>query len=182
MLIEEKLLLNELRERNQKVFKELFCEYYPLLVRYAQKYVYDVKECDDIVQNVFISFWENTHRITIETSIKAYLFKSIKNRCLNYLRDLNIRDKHNLLYLESILSDDDAFECMDKETAEKIHLTLEKLPPQMREFFKLKYLQGKKYSEIAQIFKLSENTVKTHIQRARGKLRTYLYEISNLNL
>ena len=96
MKIEEKILLAELKKKNLQVFENFFNEYYPVLSRYAEGFVFDRQVCEDIVQDFFISFWQNVTKIEIETSIKVYFFTSIKNRCLNYIRDLHLRDKKKL--------------------------------------------------------------------------------------
>ncbi|WP_172594443.1 RNA polymerase sigma-70 factor [Mariniphaga sediminis] len=180
MKIEDRILLNEIKNRNRKVFESLFYEYYPHLVRYAEGFVFDRQVCEDIVQNLLIYFWERTDLIKIEQSIKAYFYQSVKNRCLNYLRDIHIQDKHKLLYLESMLNDDDSATWLDPEIIMHIEKAIERLPLQMASLFRLKYVDGKKYREIATEKKISENTVKTQIQRAKEKLRNLLLESTSI--
>jgi len=181
MKIEDRILFNEIKNRNKEVFGSLFYEYYPRLVKYAEGFVFDRQVCEDFVQNLFIYFWEKTDRIIIEQSIKAYFYQSVKNRCLNYLRDIHIQDKHKLLYLESMLNNDDSSNWVEPEIISQIEKAIEKLPPRMASLFQLKYLEGKKYREIASEKNISENTVKTQIQRAKEKLRTLLLESASLN-
>ena len=180
MSIEDKILFNEIKNRNRKVFESMFYEYYPRLVKYAEGFVFDRQACEDIVQNLFIYFWEKTDCIIIEQSIKGYFYQSVKNRCLNHLRNIHIQDKHKLLYLESILNSDDSATWVDSDIGSQIEKAIEKLPPQMASLFQLKYLEGKKYREIASENNISENTVKTQIQRAKEKLRTLLLESASL--
>lgn len=181
MQIEDKILFNEIRNRNLKVYEALFGNYYPQLVRFAEGYLFDKQECEDIVQNLFIYFWENAEKIELELSVKTYLFQSVKNRCLNNLRDLQIRDRHNLLYLEGLLNLDDYSELQDSDINTRIIAAIAQLPEQMAEIVKLKYLDGKKLKEIAQINQITENTVKTQLWRAKGKLRKILVETTSLN-
>ena len=181
MQIEDKILFNEIKNRNLKVYEALFSNYYPQLVRFAEGYLFDKQECEDIVQNLFIYFWENAEKIDLDLSVKAYLFQSVKNRCLNYLRDLHIRDRHNLLYLEGLLNLEDYSELQDPEIIIQINAAIAQLPAQMARIVKLKYLDGKKLIEIAQINQISENTVKTQLMRAKGKLRKLLAETTSLN-
>jgi RNA polymerase sigma-70 factor (ECF subfamily) len=180
MQIEDKILFNEIRNRNLKVFEALFGNYYPQLVRFAEGYLFDIQECEDIVQNIFIHFWENAAQIHVEQSVKAYFFQSVKNRCLNRLRDLRIHDKHNILYIEALMNFENAEEIPDAEIIIQINHAIEQLPEQMRAIFKLKYLEGKKLSEIARINQISENTVKTQLLRAKEKLRKSLYNTTLL--
>lgn len=180
MNIEDKILFNEIKKRNKKVFETLFYEYYPHLTRYAEGFIFEKHACEDIVQSLFVNFWENSERINIETSLKAYFYQSVKNRCLNHLRDLQIHDRHKLLYLEAALNDDDSSDWIDPEISFKIQEAIDKLPPQMAELFKQKYFEGKKYRELAELHDISENTVKTQLQRAKEKLRAILLDSTSL--
>jgi RNA polymerase sigma-70 factor (ECF subfamily) len=180
MNIEDKILLNEVRKRNKKVFEALFYEYYPHLTRYAEGFIFGKQACEDIVQNLFVHLWENCEKINIETSVKAYFYQSVKNRCLNHLRDLQIHDRHKLLHIEAAMNADDPSNWIDAEIFQKIQEAIEKLPPRMAELFKQKYLEGKKYHELANLHGISENTVKTQIQRAKEKLRHILLTSTSL--
>lgn len=180
MKVEDKILLSEIRSRNRKVFEALFYEYYPHLTRYAEGFLFDKQACEDIVQNLFIYFWEHTHRIDIQLSLKSYFYQSVKNRCLNYLRDIHVQDKHKILYVEALLNQDDSSGWVDLEILKNIHDALAQLPPQMGELFKQKYLFGRKYQEIAEINNISENTVKTQLKRAKEKMRKILLDSNSL--
>lgn len=180
MLIEDKILYNEIKNRNLKVYEALFSNYYPQLVRFSEGYIYDKQACEDIVQNLFIYFWENAERINLEVSIKAYFFESVRNRCINHLRNLHIHDKHNLLYVEAQLNQENYSDLEDPEIISQINKALSQLPPQMAEILKLKYLEGKKLKEIAEINHITENTVKTQLQRGKDKLRKILIKNSSL--
>jgi len=181
MQTEDKILFNEIKRHNLKVYETLFNDYYPKLVRFAEGYLFDKQVCEDIVQNLFVYFWENAPSISIEQSIKAYFFQSVKNRCLNHLRDLQIHDRHNLLYLEAIVNQSGYEEQEDAEIVQQINEALAKLPQGMAEIFKLKYIEGKKLQEIARINQVTENTVKTQLQRAKDKLRKLLLEKSTIH-
>jgi RNA polymerase sigma-70 factor (ECF subfamily) len=180
MKVEDKIVLDEIRNRNRKVFEALFYEYYPHLTRYAEGFLFDKQTCEDIVQNLFIYFWENTHRIVIQLSLKSYFYQSVKNRCLNHLRDIHVHDKHKILYLEALLNEDDSPGWVDPEIIKKVQDAIAQLPPQMGELFKQKYLFGRKYNEIAENNQISENTVKTQLKRAREKMRKMLLESSSI--
>lgn len=176
MKVEDKILLNEIKGRNRKVFEALFYEYYPHLLRYAEGFVFNKQVCEDIVQNLFIHFWENTHRLEVQLSLKSYFYQSVKNRCLNHLRDIQVRDKHKILYMEALLNGDDSPEHVDVEIIREVQVAIAKLPPQMAELFKQKYLFGRKCQEIAKTNQISENTVKTQLKRAKEKMRQTLMD------
>ncbi|WP_162633342.1 RNA polymerase sigma-70 factor [Echinicola strongylocentroti] len=170
-------LKDNLRPRNFQLeteadFDMLFQSYYHDLVTYAHTFLHDMDEAEDLVQNLFIHFWENARNIKLNGSLEAYFFKSVKNRCLNKLKSMHVYDKHKVLYLEATLSMNKSEDVEDATFLEKELLeALEKLPDQVREIIELKYLKGKKVSEIACQLELSVNTVKTQLHRGKSKLR-----------
>ncbi|MBC8004602.1 MAG: RNA polymerase sigma-70 factor [Verrucomicrobia bacterium] len=179
MKIEDKILIGEIKNRNKKVFEQLFYEYYPHLVRYAEGFLFDKQACHDIVQNLFIHFWEKTQQIEIHLSLKSYFYQSVKNRSLNHLRNLQVQDKHHILYVEALLNEDNSSGWVDPEILKKVQDAIVLLPPQMGELFKQKYLFGRKVQEIAELNQISENTVKTQLKRAKDKLRIALINQRN---
>lgn len=179
MKIEEKILIVEIQKGNREVFESLFKEYYPVLAKFAENYVFEPDACEDIVQNLFIKLWEDAKKLNIKTSIRSYLFQSVKNRCLNYLRNLHVSDKHNLLYIEAVLSREDWADDFHSEISEGIKEAISKLPPKMAEILNYKYVEGKKINEISKVLNITENTVKTQLYRAKKKLRISLLEYTN---
>lgn len=176
MHFEEKIIKQAITNKNKEVFEALFCEYYPLLTKYAEGFVFDPDQCEDIVQSLFIHLWENSKSINIHTSLKSYLYQSVRNRCLNYLRNLNVYDKHKLFYLEGMLSNSTDTDRIDPEWTEKVRFALAKLPEQMARVLRLKYMEDEKIGDIADKMKISENTVKTHLTRGKKSLHKKLLE------
>ncbi|MDP4678939.1 MAG: RNA polymerase sigma-70 factor [Cyclobacteriaceae bacterium] len=174
---DECLIITEIQNRNVQVFESLFHDFYQPLVRFAEGIVFDPQLAEDIVQNLFIHLWENCHNIEIKSSLKAYLFMSVKNRCLNRLKELQIRDKNKLLYLEAMLNSGQMYEDFDPLLLDKLNSGLDQLPEKMAEIVKLKYLEGNKLKEIATQLNISENTVKKQLLRAKDKLRKLLYSL-----
>src|SRR3972149_1271784 len=145
----DEILIEEIRNRNQNAVKALFFEYFPSLTKFARRFIFDKLESENVVQEFFIHLWENIDNIVIKSSLKAYLYQSVKNRCLNYLRDIHVSDKYNILYIEAMINIDDNIPKTDFEAFNKINLAINALPPKMAVIFKMKYLHDKKYKEIA---------------------------------
>lgn len=180
MRIEDKIILNEIRKGNKVVYESLFSEYYEGLVRFAQKYIFDQHASEDLVQELFIYVWEQAQRMEIKTSIKAYFYQAVRNKCLNYLKSLKVKDKHNFLYIDALIHGDDEAELYDPDIFQRIKDAIDELPPQMARVFRLKLLEGLKQDEIAAELDISVNSVKTHLKRARVKLRELLMQKTNL--
>jgi len=119
--------------------------------------------------------------LSAKLSLKAYFFQSVKNRCLNRLRDLQIGDRFHIIYLETLLNQLNCEDFQDSEIINQINSAIAQLPDRMAEIFKLKYLKGKGIEEIALINSVSKNTVKTQLLRAKNKMRKILTETTSLH-
>ncbi|MCL3779791.1 RNA polymerase sigma-70 factor [Prolixibacteraceae bacterium JC049] len=178
MGVEDRILINQIRQQNKVIFEALFKEYYQPLLRLAESYVFNKQACEDIVQGVFIYLWENANRIEINNSIKAYLQQSIRYKCLNYIRQIDLIDSHQLMYIDSILQAEEIME--DCPLFEDVKSAIDQLPKEMQRVFRLKYLDSKKNREISDMLNISENTVKTQLKRATSKLRVKFKNTMNL--
>ncbi len=84
-------------------FKYLFDKYYAPLRSYAGRYVVDHTVNDDIVQDVFTSFWKQKKNFNTEKAVKTYLFYSVRNACLNYLRkNQSVTLNNNLIDMPTV--------------------------------------------------------------------------------
>lgn len=181
MNIEEKILINEIKKKNSKIFELLFDEYYPKLVKFSESYLHDIHACEDVVQGFFISFWTSAEKLNITTSIRAYIYTSVKNLCINRIRDIKVRDKNQILYLESIVHTETPEDVLgDPGILLLIEDALKSLPPQMAEIFNQKYFHGKQLKEIAKNLNVTEGTVKKQIFRAKTRLKDRLYASTNI--
>ncbi|TKG93640.1 sigma-70 family RNA polymerase sigma factor [Puteibacter caeruleilacunae] len=174
MSVNDELLIKEIRRGNLKVYESVFHSQYSYLVKVAQRIVYSKAEGEDIVQGMFIDLWENHEKFQINESLQGYLVNTVKNRCLNHLRSIQIKDKNELLFLDAILMADKDIWHEDVEMRESVRKALEQLPAQMLAIFKKKYLEDHSIYQIAELLKISESTVKVQLFRARTKLRNIL--------
>jgi RNA polymerase sigma-70 factor (ECF subfamily) len=154
-----------------------------MLTVYANKYLHNIDQARDIVQDVFVRLYEKRKSITIETSIKSYLFKSVYNSCINYIRINNIHNKH-LLNIKKGKENDyvDLIEEMQTSELEKfLYDAISELPEQCKKIFKMNRFNGMKNAEIAEKLKLSKRTVETQISKALKILREKLSHYRELN-
>ena len=99
----ELFVLKSLYKRDYNAFHYLYESYFSKMVLFAESYVYDEEEAKDLVQDLFFYIWDHADSLLIKTSLKAYLFTSLRNRCLNALRDRKIVDSCNDKLLEAQL-------------------------------------------------------------------------------
>jgi len=172
--LDENLILNEIRAQNKASFKRFFNHFYKELVIYADSYLFDKYTSEDVVQDVFLYVWENAEVMQIEKSLKYYLYKMVRNRCLNYLKALKITDNSNFIELSINLVSDYNLDASDSDEKiiiyNQVMLIIETLPSKMQQIFRLKFLSNYKYTEIADELEISVNTVKTQLKRARKKI------------
>lgn len=76
----------QIRAGHESAFQALFDEYAESLLDFALGYVGDVQACEDIVQEVFVSIWRTRTKLNPELSLRAYLYRSVRNQALKYLR------------------------------------------------------------------------------------------------
>lgn len=88
-------VLQRLRKRDQKAFRYLYEFYFRKMVLFAESYLYDEEEAKDLVQDLFFYILDHANTLSVTSSLKSYLFTSLRNRCLNVIHDRRIRDEHN---------------------------------------------------------------------------------------
>lgn len=175
---ELEIVIQKLRSGDEKFYKSVFCEYYPLLTYFANKYVNDLEIAKEIVQEFFVRLYEKRFSLNIDTSFKSYLYKSVYNSCINHLNQIAVREQHhrqikNTTYEKSVFSEDDINLV---ELEKKIYSEIEKLPAQCRRIFKMNRFDGLSNGEIADKLKLSKRTIETQISKALRILRNNVPE------
>ncbi|MCF8308719.1 MAG: RNA polymerase sigma-70 factor [Bacteroidales bacterium] len=155
--------------------KILFDRYYNSLVIFSHAYTGRLEISEDIVQQIFIKFWENSHASNIHCSVKSFLFTSVRNASINYLNKNKTYQKILQNYLaenDIVNEDEEAIE--DLELAKAVEEATNKLPQKCRQIFRLVIFEEMKYQEVAQYLGISINTVKTQLRRAYASLRKSL--------
>lgn len=164
-------ILEGLKRREESALTVLFDMYYEKLYLFAEKYIYDSDKAHDIVQDVFLKIWENAEQLVLRLSIQHYLFTSVRNGCLNYLKSLQIEDRNNRKYVEAYIESQNVDMVEDEELLAKIRQVLNELPDKCREVCELRFVEGYKYSEIAARLDMNENTVKAQLHRGMERMR-----------
>ncbi|MFV0505910.1 MAG: RNA polymerase sigma-70 factor [Bacteroidales bacterium] len=165
---------------------DIYIAYYSKLLRFANNYVGCENEAENIVQDVFVKLWEKQADLDGVNNVNAYLFKLVKNSCVNHLQHEKIVREYMERAVHSRNADLNAkiqaLERFDEEIyndekiEEILNSAIEKLPERCRAVFKLSRLDGLKYSEIAERLGISSNTVENQMVIALRKLRIELKE------
>ncbi len=167
-------------------FEKIYTMYYPKLVRFSKEYVLTRADAENIVQDIFVHLWEKRNTLDKIQSINAFLFRLVKNKCVDFLRhkitievkqcDMQevLLKEYNFKLYSIELFDDTSLS--DAEIEHIIHTAIENLPEKCREIFILSKIEGLKYHEIAEKMQLSPNTVRNQIVIALKKMKDELKE------
>ena len=160
-------------------FHEIYRKYAPVMQAFASKFT-DRATAEDLVQDVFMRFWVACETSPINESLQAYLFRAVRNRCINHLEHLRVKagyEKQEIIDLQ--IREADFFQSPEQllirqEQLERIRHEIEKLPEKSQQVFKMAYDEDKKAAEIACDLHLSVRTVETQIYKALKTLRSVL--------
>ncbi len=169
--LDELILIERLKRNDRNAYSELFDGYFDKLFTFALNMVFREDVANDIVQEVFIAIYEKSVFTNYKGSLKAYLYTSVRNRCYNYLRDAKVEDRHMALYAEAAVYSDSVDVIDEEEILEKIRQVMDELPDKCREVCLLRFVQGCKYSDIAERLSMNENTVKAQLHRGTEKIK-----------
>ncbi|MFV0592045.1 MAG: RNA polymerase sigma-70 factor [Draconibacterium sp.] len=174
-------IFEKIKKGDTKAFSELFDKYYSPLCFFANKYLSDLDLSRSLVQEVFVDLWVRHEKLNIRFSPKSYLYHSVKNRSIDYLR----KEKKTTSVSRPIETAEsvpfrDLME--EAELNNRINLAIQQLPEKCRQVFVLCRFDGLKYSEIAEKLNISLKTVEMQMGIALKKLRDSLsdYQIVNL--
>lgn len=144
----------------------LYRLYYVPLCSHAIRFVYSRQIAEDIVADVFCRFWDDRIFSNIKTSYRAYLFKSVRHSCYNYLKFELSRKSRASRYEPGqdaadpcdILQYDELYQLLDQ--------TINALPRQCKRVFLLSRMENKRYQEIAIELNISVKAIEAHISKA----------------
>lgn len=181
MTPEEDNIWRSIQEKDRRVFEQYYKDHYKLFFVAAFKYLGDAGQAQEVVNDVFVTLWQNADKVNIQSSLKAYLHRSVINRSLNLL-DKSKRDRQQH---QNALQTEEAAETREMETNElklRLYQAIDHLPEQCRKVFRMSRFEQLKQQEIADRLGISIKTVKNHITNALQQLKQVLDEWHNLPL
>jgi RNA polymerase sigma-70 factor (ECF subfamily) len=168
----------EFQQGNRQSFRLLFDTLYPVMCLFAKKFVNNLDEAEDIVQEVFVELWNQHAKFESFNQIKAFMYLSVKNKCFNFIKHQQVKVKYAISC--SLDNTDAAFDeaVIEAEVVNNINDEINKLPEQQKQVILLS-MQGLSLEEVADNMQISVNTVKMHKKLAYKQLRE---KISSVNL
>ncbi|MDR6197957.1 RNA polymerase sigma-70 factor [Siphonobacter sp. SORGH_AS_0500] len=175
-ILTDQQFLEAIRTGNERTFELLFRQQYSPLCQYGFSFLKDWDDAEEVVQAMFLAFWEKRDSLVITTSLKSYLYRAVHNRCLNRIKHLSVQAEYQS-YVQADGSDvyqSPVQELMASELDIQLQRAIERLPEQCRLIFMMSRFEELKYQEIADQLGLSIKTVENQIGKALRILRTEL--------
>jgi RNA polymerase sigma-70 factor, ECF subfamily len=160
-------------------FEHYFKNNYASLCRYAYTFVKQKDAAEDIVQDVFFNIWKSHPSPNYSEINKSYLYKSVKNNSINYLRHSKVIAKYaeQEYFSSGVNSNTPEKETIAADLSIEIDKAVESLPIRQREIFLLSRKNELTYKEIAAVLEISVKTVETQMGSALKSLRKYLSRV-----
>lgn len=174
----------EIKASDETAFSKLFHHLHPRLMKFSWRYTQTKTSSEDIVQESFVKLWQKRTTIDPQQSLLSYLYRIVRNRSLNYLRDQRTHSVAISELPEHVLKSCDYIPTMvpaDDEPGARMLLLIDQLPGRQREAIRLSRFEGLDHEEIAYVMDISPRTVNNHIVAAINTLREQWHEYQKNN-
>lgn len=176
-LEDDNALFLKVREGDLKAYETIFKTHYSGMTRYATSIVRDLTIGEEIAQEVLMYIWEKRAQINLTGSLKSYLFSSVKNKCINYIK-LELPKLQSTTDLDQVRGYSSTGMTVDDSELmkRKIQHAIDQLPEKCKNIFILSRYGGLTYNEIAEELDISVKTVENQVSIALKKLKESLSE------
>lgn len=170
--------LRRLNAGDEQAFEFIYRKYYRGLCAFATNYISEY-ECEEVIQDVMMWLWEKRSSLIPGMSLRSLLFTIVRNKCLNRISYLQVRQKgNNMLYEKYSRRFEDPDLYADSEIFALLTRAIDQLPQQYKDAFRMNRFQNLTYNEIAEKLGVSAKTVAYRISCSlivlRDKLRDYI--------
>ena len=157
-------------------FDRVYLEHYAALHHYAYTLLEDSAHADEMVQDVFLKILERNEPVSIHTSLKAYLYRSVHNECMNYFKHQKVKQKYwqRNMHETDNHTDHALNKLQYREFEQRLLKAINELPGQCRIIFQMSRFDELKYAEIATQLGISIKTVDNQMVKALKRLRQQL--------
>jgi RNA polymerase sigma-70 factor (ECF subfamily) len=170
----EKHWVEKIREGDKDAFEQLFFEYFYDLCSFAFQMTHSNERAKDIVQEVFYKLWKRRKSWTIHSSLKAYLFRSVRNEALNEIDSRQyweeVKEQFKIRKKTKTRQSGRSTE-IDRGLIKEIWKVVSEMPKRRRSVFVLHRKHGLSHKEIARVLDISRKTVENHMGLALDDIR-----------
>jgi RNA polymerase sigma-70 factor, ECF subfamily len=169
-------LLELMQADDERAYLELYLRYRGVLYGYASRIIGENDQAEDLVQDVFMAFWDHRKTLKISASLAAYLYSAVRYRFFDWVDKQRVRQDYVSgfdQWLERGTAPADS-KLLTEELLVLVEETVAKLPYNMRRVFELSYKQELSHQEIAELTGLSNKTIRNNLSGALRALRKRL--------
>lgn len=171
------VLLKGINKGDERAFSQLYMLYYAPLCLYADRFVKDSAAAEDIVEEAFLKLWEQRRTFKTSDHLGAFLYRSIKNACLDFIK-INMREtlRHEAYAADNYQIPDTDYltNIVRTEIVVNLYRAIALLPPKVGSIIQKTYIDGKSNQEVADEMGISLQTVKNQKNRGLGLLRKHI--------
>jgi RNA polymerase sigma-70 factor (family 1) len=172
----EQYWMEAFQNGNEKALSHYFKLHGKSLAYFTTRMLDNQVEADDIVSSCFLKLWQKHADFKTAQNIKAFLYISCRNACLDYLASLKVRTIAQEKYITHLHEGEETilYDIIQTEVLDMVNKEIEELPEKMKVIFKMLYIEGKATSEIAAELGLSIQTVRNQKTKAITILKNSL--------
>lgn len=165
---DEHYWLEKFRMGNEQAMTYFFDLHYKSLCYFSNRLVNDDLQSEDIVSDCFLKLWQRRSDFQTGQNIKAFLYISCRNACMNYLQHLKVKTQVQQIYLKELEKGEETilYQIIKTEVLDIVNKEIDLLPEKMGQIFRLIYFDGKKTDEIALELNISVQTVRNQKTKA----------------
>jgi RNA polymerase sigma-70 factor (family 1) len=177
--VNEIQLLERLKAGEEEAFNEIYTTHAPSLTSFAAARLTSLDEANDIIHDLFVHLWQDRESISINVSLRAFLFAAVRYRIIDHIRKNSTRKKYadQLAKMPIHAQEETENKIFEKELREKLDNAMNQLSPRTREVFKLSRFEHLSVKQIAEQMNVSEQTVKNQLTTALAQLRSLLGKV-----
>ncbi|TYR34125.1 RNA polymerase sigma-70 factor [Sphingobacterium phlebotomi] len=174
--LEDKVLLSFVQKGRTEAFRELYERYWENLYAHASAMASCEDTAKDIVQELFLELWDKKENLDIQISLKAYLYRIVRNKVLNTYAQHKIHEKYmiSLAQYGEVGENRTDYLLRENLVQERIDEEISALPLKMRQIFEMSRNGNKTHKEIAEELNISDKTVKKQVNNALKILKSRL--------
>jgi RNA polymerase sigma-70 factor (ECF subfamily) len=178
----ENIMLQKVRDGDLSAFRQLYHVYFQRLYLFAKKFV-DSEMAKDVEQDCFYNFWINREKIEISTSVTAYLFTIIKNRCFKILNEKHRKQVGEQNFSLILKKEELQFfinsekSILEFDVKDRIEDVIQHLPEKCAKVFSESRFNGLSNKDIADKFNISVKSVEKQISKALKLFRKEFKDI-----
>lgn len=170
----EEQILQRLKQGDESALRELIHQYRPGMLLEAYYILRDMEEAEDIVQEVWIRFWDLRQRVEMKPSLAAYLHRAVRYESIIKVKKDKTRGKREDQYNYFVEPTYHIKPFEDEELRKRLEQAIEEIPPAMRRSFMLSYMEDLSQKEVAAEQGISLQVVKNNVSKALKLLRQKL--------